>query len=214
MGVTGKMTIGDWVNVGVMVATIALVVSTLGLIVSNRILIRMNRPNRTPEPSQPKSRIQRIWGWFLRFSQSPWQLPPFLILTNLFTLVLELRRTAPVTRWAVYQISASVAGVFYGAVLLLLNIAWQSIRRQWQINAEQSKIDREIIDILRSLASDSYTIDGKIVDLVRSLAIGLHTTAETLALEQKVRQLETEQAELEKSGQGRLSRLLKVLLGD
>ena len=209
MGITSKMTIGDWVNVAVIVATLALVVSTLGLIVSNLVLIRMNRPNLTPETS----RIQRIWGWFLRFPQSPWQLPPVLILTNLFTLILELRRTAPVTRWAIYQISVAVVGVFYGAVLLLLNIVWQSIRHQWQINAEQSKIDREIIDILSRLASDSYTTDVKIVDLVRSLAIGLHTTAETLALEQKLRQLETEQAEHEKAGQGRLSRLLKVLLG-
>ncbi len=107
-----------------------------------------------------------------------------------------------------------MAGIWYGAILILLNNVWRSIRRQWQINAEQSKIDREIIDILRSLASDSYTIDGKIVDLVRSLANGLHTTAETLALEQKVQQLQTQQAELEKSGLGRLRRLLKVLFGE
>jgi hypothetical protein len=196
MGVTSKMTIGDWVNVGVIVATLALVMSTLGLIVSNLILIRMNGRNRTPEPSQPKSQIQRIGGWLTRFLQSPWLLPPFLMLVNLYTLVGELRSTAPITRGAVYHISTAVAGMLYGATLLLLNIAWQSFRQQWQLNIEQSKFDHKIIDILRALAGS------------------VHTTAETLALQQKLQQLQIEQAELEQSGQGRLRRLLKVLLGD
>lgn len=118
MGVTSEMKIGDWVNVGGIVTGVGVIVTTAALIRSNRILSRieivklgMNPPNQTPEPIQPKSRIQRIWGWFLRFSQSPWQLPPFLILINVFSLVVELRRTAPVTQWAAYQISASVAGI-------------------------------------------------------------------------------------------------------
>jgi hypothetical protein len=201
------MTIDNWLAIALIVTTAALVVTNLIVTRIEIVKLRMNRPNRTPEPSQPA-------GWLVRFIQSPRYWPPFLILSNIYVLVVELRRTSPITRWAVYEISAAVAGVLYGAVLILLNIAWQSIRRQWQINAEQVKIDREIVDILRSVANSSNTTDEKIIDLLRSLANGLHTTAETLALEQKVRQLQTEQDELEKSRQGRLRRLLKGLFGD
>ena len=131
-----------------------------------------------------------------------------MILINVFSLVVELSKsTAPVTRWAVYQISAAVAGVLFGAVLLLLNIAWQAIRSQRQI-------DHDIIDLIRSLGEASLTTADKIIDILRTLLNSVHATAQTLALQQKVGQLETARAELEKSGQGRLVKLLKRVLGD
>ena len=56
--------------------------------------------------------------------------------------------------------------------------------------------------------------DDKIIEILLSLASSMHTTAETVALQQKVQELETEQAELEKSGPGRLRKLLKGFFGD
>ncbi len=99
------MTISDWVTIVVIMSNVAVVVSTLALYVSNRNLaklenakLRMNRPDQTPELIQPKTLLKRIGGWLMHFLESPWQLPLVLILTNLFTLVLELRSTTPITR--------------------------------------------------------------------------------------------------------------------
>ena len=73
MGVVSKMTISDWVAIGGIVSTVALVVSTVALYRSNLNLaklenakLRMNRPDRTPDPSPPKK-----GSWFMRFLESP-----------------------------------------------------------------------------------------------------------------------------------------------
>jgi hypothetical protein len=166
VGVVNKMTIDNWLTIAVVVTTAALVVTNLIVTRFEIAKIRMNRPKPTPtpEPSQPKSQIQRIGNRLLRFLQSPWQFPPFLILINLFSLVTELRSNTPITRWAIYQISAAMAGIFYGFALILLNVAWEAIRGQWETNK-------------------------KFVDLVEILSKNLDTTAETLALAQKAQQL-------------------------
>ena len=78
------MTIDNQVAIGVIMTTAALVVSNLALLAVEIAKRRANRP-------------QTSGGWLMRFLQSPWQLPPFLILINVCLLVVELRSTAPVT---------------------------------------------------------------------------------------------------------------------
>jgi hypothetical protein len=185
------MTIENWLMIAVIIST--LIAPTL----ANLIQSRVSHPKQTPEASQPKNLIQRIGGWFIRLSNSPWRVPPFLILFNIYLLLSEFRRTTPVTRWTVYQISAAVAGIWYGLVLFLLNTAWESIRRQWEINREQQEVN--------AIARD---VDLKLLDIIKSVSDTANATADkSLALTDRVL------TELAKSREGRLNKLMAKIKG-
>jgi hypothetical protein len=184
--------------------TIAVIISQLIAPWLNGLFSRSRtaQPTPTPELNQPKNRTQRISGWFLNFLQSPWTVPPFLILLNIYLLISEFRRTTPITHWTVYQISAAVAGIWYGIVAFFLQTAWQSIRNQWEINREQRDSNREIIALIRDLNRTQSEIDRNILDLVVSVSNGLsETTTKSLALAQSTL------TELEESKRGKLSKL-------
>lgn len=113
-------------------------------------------------------------GWFSRFLnsawlRSPWRLPPLIILICTVQLLLDFRKTGPLTKGLVLHI----AGVFWGAVFLIVALIgqevasqWNTIRIQWDIIGDlvsaQSKIaeavmvqaqnDMGMVDILRVLA--------------------------------------------------------------
>lgn len=179
------MTIENWLVIGVIVAT----------------LIAPLLPALVTRLTREKPKAGRRLGWLPRFLQSPLGLPPAVILINLYLLVSEVRSTAPITRMAIYQISASVAGIFYGLALFLLNTAWQAIRHQWEINLDQAKTDVEIMDILK-----------KVIDNLQATAENVHTTAQTIAIAQETQQLQTE---IEKARQKKkLLPRIRGLFGD
>jgi hypothetical protein len=179
------MTIENWLMIAVIIST--LIAPTLANFIQSRANIH---PKPKPEAHQPKNLIQRMGGWFIRFSNSPWMLPPLLILFNIYLLLSEFRKTTPVTRWTVYQISADVAAIWYGVVLFLLNTAWQSIRRQAETSILQSETNRELLDLIKAVSDGSNTINK-----------------ETLAITGRVL------TELEKSRQGRLHKLTAKIKG-
>ena len=91
--------------------TIALVIATL--LTSSPlwefVRSRINRPKPAPQPIQPKTRMQKIGGWFVRRLMSPWQGPLVLILLTIIVLVLELHITTPITRGVILRLSLAVA---------------------------------------------------------------------------------------------------------
>jgi len=179
------MTIENWL-------TIAVIISQLIAPWLNGLFIRSRtaQPTPTPELNQPKKRIQIIGDWINRFFASPWKLPQFLIALNMYMLLTELRSTTPVTRGVVYRISLDMAGILYGIVAMFLNILWQSIRRQWEVNREQRDFDLRIIDLISAVTD------------------GMKLTHEFVALTERL------QTELDKSKQGRVRKFIKGLFGD
>lgn len=51
---------------------------------------------------------------------------------------------------------------------MLLNIIWQAIRRQWEINREQIETDRRIIDIVESVGK-TVQLTGESLVLIQRL---------------------------------------------
>ena len=123
-----------------------------------------------------------------------------MVVLNIIFLVLDMRKTAPITRITIYNIAIDVAGIWYG-LYLSLNIAWQSITRHSESNLK-------LFDLVQSLSRSQSDIHRGIIDITKSLANDLHTTAETVALIQQAQRLQTELTE-SKVPSGRLGKLLK-----
>src|ERR1700675_1808181 len=152
------MTIENWLTIAVIIST--LIAPTLANLIQSRA---EHHTKPTPEANQPKNLSQRIWRWFIRLSNSPWILPPFLMLINIYALLSDFRKTTPVTRLTVYQISSYVAGIWYACTIFLLNIAWRSIRDQWEVNHQQSdlnvtfaKTDLGLLDLIKVVSDTSH----------------------------------------------------------
>ncbi len=81
------MTLDRWLMVVLILST--LIAPTLAELIKPRT----NQPYPTPELSQP-----RIGDWLRRVFQSPWYFPPVVVVLNIIFLVLDMRKTAPITR--------------------------------------------------------------------------------------------------------------------
>jgi hypothetical protein len=168
------MTFDRWVQIALIIATLIGPISRPVV----KLFRRSNQPKESPDLNQPKTLIRRIGSRLWNILQSPWYVPGFLILANIFSLRLELLSTAPITRHAVFSICESVAGILYGLILMFYNIAYQSAKDQWKINARQREInakqdetDNRIFGLL-----DTHT------DILRSTVDDLNTTAQNINL--------------------------------
>jgi hypothetical protein len=162
------MTIDNWLMIAVIIST--LIAPTLANLFPPRA---QNQPTLTPEANQPKNLIHRIWGDWVRFSNSPWFLPPFLVVSNISSLLWELRKTTPVTRSTIFQMSFAVASIWYGVVLFFLSIVWRETKRQWETNFRLNETDQKILNIIRTLhdaVNAVSTTQSVTVDLVTTLA--------------------------------------------
>jgi hypothetical protein len=198
------MTIENWLMIAVIISTL------IAPAMAEYVKPRINHPTPAPDANQPKNLTQRIGFWIVRISNSPWILPPLLIVLNIYWLRVELHKSASVTRWTVYQMALDAAGLWYGVVLFFLNTAWGSIRHQWEINREQRETNKEIIDILRASNRSQSEIDRHIIDLISDLAKSIHVVARSLELAANNQLLESE---LAKPKQGRLRSVINKLLG-
>ena len=178
------MTIENWLTIAVVIST--LIAPILGKLVDSRA---SDHPKPTPEANQPKNLSHRIGGLIIRVVNSPWLIPPFLILLNIYSVLSELRKATPITRWTVYIISTAVAGIWYGCVLMNLNLAAQSSRSQSEINRTQSLFNLKILEIITTVSETS-----KAVTEISSL-------------------LTDRVAEIEKSRQGRLRKVMAKIKG-
>jgi hypothetical protein len=100
---------------------------------------------------------ERAGGRFSRllksvWLQSPWILPPLLILNYIVQLIFDLRKTGPVTRGSIFVIAFDTAGVVWGAVLLIVLI-WKEQTLLLDIIKDLLGTQRDIISGLKDLSS-------------------------------------------------------------
>jgi hypothetical protein len=169
------MTTENWLTIAFIIATL---IGPISRPVVKLFRSRSKQRKESPDLSEPQTLIRRIGSRLANILQSPWYVPGLLILTNSLSLRLDLLSTAPVTRRAVFNICASVAGILYGVILMFYNIAWQSMRDQWktnvrqrEINAKQAETDCRIFGLLDTLT-----------DIQRPTVDDLHTTAQNISL--------------------------------
>jgi hypothetical protein len=135
------MTTDNWLTTALIISNfIALLI---GPVIAARITLRANQPSPTPKESQPKNLIQRIGGLFNRIFQSPWIIPPLVIIANVYGVVSDLRSSEPLTRRIVFFVALGVTLIFFQ----LLNMSVLSIFKN--INAITREIG-EIVGILKT----------------------------------------------------------------
>jgi hypothetical protein len=201
------MTIDHWLIIAVIIST--LIQPVIGAVATFRI----SQPKPSPEQNQPKNRIQRIGGCFIRLFTSPWYVPPFLILVNTFNLLTEFHSHTPITRGTVLQIAFAAGGILYGAVLFLLYAGWQQISRQWEINRIHAATIKEILSLIGRLVDSTSKTDVSILDLIKGICTdltdSLNATTKSLKSDQQIQARKSKQ-EIE----DRLPAALKDLFED
>jgi hypothetical protein len=131
------------------VAIIATSITTLAApILAEFVKSRISQPKPTPELNQPKNRIQRIRGWYIRASSSPWMYLFFAVF-NICVLLLELGRvTVPIKRNDVLAISLATGNIFlnfaYIGSILVNRTVGDLVIRSW----EQATISRKFVEII------------------------------------------------------------------
>jgi len=147
------MTIEHWLTI---VAIIAASITTLAApILADFVKSRISRPKPTPEPNQPKNMIQRVGGWVVRISTSPWLYSFFLVL-NVFILRWELRHVAVVIkRDDVLAISITMGAIYFNftqAAARLTERSVLSIEKRSLVQAEVSlRIGEILLDLRKQL---------------------------------------------------------------
>jgi hypothetical protein len=122
------MTTDQWIGIAGITSTVGLIIVTsLLTIVTFAALKEQQRISPSDKHED---------GRFIRFLESPWikspwRLPPLTILPYLLLLFLDLRRTDPLSRGAVIEIAFHMAGVLWGALLVLTNSIGQEQKSQW-----------------------------------------------------------------------------------
>jgi len=102
-------------------------------------------------------------GWFLGLIGSSWKLPLVFILFYAYVLFMELRKTTPLTRVVIFEISVCVSGIFWATLTVSLNRIWLAIRTQtdvlwkqldpiWKQLGAQAGIDTDIIALVTQLS--------------------------------------------------------------
>lgn len=141
---------------------------------------RVNRPKLAPEPSPPKTRIQKIGGWLLRRFRSPWELPLLGILFNGYVLFTELRRNTPVTRGVVLGIALSVALMVLCFLTMSLSLIWQAIGNLWESVTNKGERISSVYDHISSLydlGRKQADVSNQQTDLLQQQAGLLHGQA-------------------------------------
>jgi Na+/phosphate symporter len=145
------MTTDHWLMIAAIIATS--ITTLLAPIVGTLVQSRISHPKPAPELSQPKNRVQRISGWLMRFVQSPWFLVvPFLAVPlNIYVLLREFHKAAPITRGSVFLISEAVALIWFSFLNMSVLLAQQSLSRQAELHRKQSLIDEKMLDLVGDL---------------------------------------------------------------
>jgi hypothetical protein len=193
------MTTEDWLKIAEVIATVLLIAATVRL---NIATVRLTNATSaahqryTPPPAEHGDRWSRRVlksPWI----QSPWRLPPVLILTYVVQLIFDLRKTGPVTRGLIFNIAFDMAGVVWGAVLLLmvfivrelmsqadsertllhyisegfreiLDLQLDIVNRHMEVHRLQAEMDRDIIETLKETAPRE--ILGRALDIIESMS--------------------------------------------
>jgi hypothetical protein len=142
------MTIDHWLMIAVVIST--LIAPTLANLIQFRA---SNHPKPKPEANHPKNLIQRMGGWLMRFSRSPWKVTVFVVLPgilfNIYALHGDLRTAAPVTRRVILQVCVEVGGIVYNLLSIGIFFIWQAIGRQTDLIRTEHSTISEILDIVR-----------------------------------------------------------------
>jgi formate hydrogenlyase subunit 3/multisubunit Na+/H+ antiporter MnhD subunit len=147
------MTIDNWLMIALIITSFIaqLIAPTLAELVKSRI----NQPKPTPDPNQPKNLSQRIGGWVIQASLSPWVLPPLAIAIDIWILVLQVRNVGPITRGSVVAMSTAVAGGFFTLLNMSLLNTGQIVRAQSRNRAKETLemfgLLKDMIDCIKLL---------------------------------------------------------------
>jgi hypothetical protein len=187
------MTANHWQIVLIITSFIAqLIAPSIAAFVASR----SNQPKPTPQPNQPKNRIQRIGGWLIGLKRLKIAMlvgPFFAVLFPIYYLHKFFLDPAPITRSAVFIISWCVTIIWFDFLNFILNVSLISV---WgSIN----------------FLSDSGLKESKTVSLIIDRVDDLYAKVEALAPKQLL------QIGPDKSTQGKLGKLLaaiKALFGD
>lgn len=91
-------------------------------------------------------------SWFQSIFQSPWKLPPLLIIVNIIAIVVTLQNPEPLTRTVVLFVALDVAGIIFQLLNMSVLAVWQAIQRQTEQLRRQTdylSAQLQIIELLR-----------------------------------------------------------------
>ena len=118
------MTIDNWIGIGVITATFG------GPVVSAWIV------RGTTEPKTHQD------TWLTRVLSSPWIVPPFVVLSNLWHLIIDYRQytAASITKGFVLRISFDVAGIVWGGVCVLVWLTWKMLSAEMDLTGRMIRV--------------------------------------------------------------------------
>lgn len=122
---------------------------------------------RDPDSVTP---VEHADVWFKRLLASPWILPPLLILNYVVELHFDLRKTTPLTRGQTFDIAFDVAGVVWGAVLLIIGLLVQALTSDFEKLREVLRLHLEITKDTWHALQDLYRLQGDIVETLKETA--------------------------------------------
>ena len=106
--------------------------------------------------------------------KSPWRLPSFLILFFLVQLIFDLRRTAPVTRGVIFDITVDMAGIVWGAVLSVMIVIARELDSQTDVSRKvlnmHLDITKDIVNMLQELNRSQSEISMSILETLKETA--------------------------------------------
>jgi hypothetical protein len=139
------MTIENWLMIAVIMATL------IAPVLAELVKPRINQPQPAPAPNQPKNLIQRIGGVFIYILESSWVMPVFIMIIYSHAIYRDLGKTAPyapMDRKAVLELAVDTGGVWYGVVVLMLNIRDRITHRVMNLSLETARISGSAIQLL------------------------------------------------------------------
>jgi hypothetical protein len=185
------MTADHWFMLALVVAQ--LIAPSLAELIKHLI----TQPKPTPEPSQPKTVRQKMSGWLVSFLQSPWYIPLFTILFEIYLLQRDLRSAAPITRSVVYSISTEVGTILYSLLNASFLMTSQTISRH---SDQLLQLAKDQLRQAEATAVVSNTVSA-VVKLV---------SAQTDATDAKIKEVVT-QIQLDKSKPGLPGKLVSTI---
>jgi len=166
----------EWIQIAGVIAAVLLAIATFAGPVYAAQLSQRSQSKPSPQP-RPHwlARVLRS-PWF----QSPWRLPPLLIVTALASLVAQLHSNAPLTRRAVFDIVWDAGGVFWGALCVLASLIVQVLESQENRSVALRKLIKNMLGLLDSQEENFQSFSRGVLDVLPEMLDYSHSSVERL----------------------------------